>query len=429
MDWIGLALIGLTLLVFIGGSRRGVTLWSWLSGPMNFFNVSFLPGIPVFTLSLYTLLPGFLWHFFSGQLVRAWHRVPRSLLVPMFLMAIVFFFGFWRTNSLLAQAAQNYLHRDFLPILIFLIILTTDWRHRDLERLARGLVLSFIVVAVVAIMENATQIPLFFSYDDHALAEFPHRPTGTFLTIAGMNTVLSMGFLFLIPYVSRWTGFWALLGRLGLLMTMVANVLAFYRGTLIPLGSLFFIWLWREPRRRLGTALTLLVVAIPLVIYQGLLRESDIYTKRISVSANSRIATYIHSVKVISNQVLVGYGFDNAIVAMESMSPSYFRGSESKPTPHNSYLQIFLEAGLVGFGTLAFWFTALFRVMRRRFQDSILEERDYLFSGVLILLQFLLLNLTLTSFSGTSVTALYSFLALVLVRTHLVRDDEQPVLR
>jgi O-antigen ligase len=428
MDWIGLVLIGLTLLVFMGGTKRGIVLWSWLSSPMDFFHVSFLAGFPAFTLSLFTLLPGFFSHFFTGQLLRAWHRVPRSLLMPMILMVTVFFFEFWRTDALLTQAAQDYLHRDVLPLMLFLMILTTDWRERDLDRLARGLVLSFVVVAIVAIAETVTQVPLLFSVDDHALAEFPHRPTGTFTTIAGMNTVLSMGFLFLAPYISRWKGFWGLVGRFGILMTLTANVLAFYRGTLIPMGGLFLIWLWREPRRRVATSVALVALVIPLLVYQGALRESDIYTKRISVSVDSRIATYIQSVKVISDQVLVGYGFKNATDAMGSMSPSYFKGSESKPTPHNSYFQVFLEAGLIGFGTLAFWFTALYRVMRNRFRDCAARERDFMFSGVLILLQFLLLNLSLTSYSGTSATALYAFLALVLVRTHLVRDEEEPAL-
>lgn len=412
MGWIGLLFIAYTLVAFAGNSNRGIKTWSFFTGFFDHYAFVLFPGVPTVTYNFYTIIPFFIIHFFSGKLARNFSRIPKTVLVPIILFSAVSLIELFRTDMLLSQAVQYYLHRDVFPYLIFIMILTLDWTRQELDGTFKAIFLGLVIAAGFAVFENITHIPVFISFDDYALEFFPYRPNGPFQTIAGLNTVLSMGFLLLLPQIRRWNGAWRFFGRLGLLLILVANVMAFYRGTLIPLFGLLFLWMWREPRRRTVSVIALLLVAIVGIASSGAFKETRLYEERLSVPFSSRVATYMQAGKAIANQPLVGYGYGNAVSAMESLSPSYYKGAVNRVTPHNAYLQMLLEAGVIGLGAMALWFIALGGVLRQAYREAGPEHKDERLAGYFILVQYLLLNLTLTSYSGTANIALLSFVGL-----------------
>jgi|GEM_PF-5720632 len=423
MAWIGLALIGLTLLAFLARPMRGMAMWFRIQPMMEHFQFVLLQGLPTVTYNLAVALPMFFFHLFSGGLQRGWHWVPRKLLVPMALFAVVAFAEFWRANNTLTQAYQHYLHRDVLPYLVFLVLLTVDWSRDGLRRAYNGLFLSLVVGALVAIVENQTQQPLFNALTDEALRFFPYRPNGPYMTIADLNMAMTLGFLLLIPHVSTMTGFARLMGAVGLLLIFTAIGMAGFRGTLIPLGGLLFVWLWKYSGRRALLVTVLLMLTVLGAGMWQLIQQSELYQVRVQAPVESRVATYIQSFKAFSDQPLIGYGYGNSIDALADRPPTYVDGIMHKPTPHNAYFQLLLEGGLLGLGTLTLFMASLFLVLLRSLRDSAVEAlrpRRHLLLFVLV--QFLAINLSLTSYGGTTNMVLFSCLGLGMAHTRM--EDE-----
>lgn len=423
MIWIGLALIGLTFLAFMARPMRGLAMWFRFQPMMEHFNLVVLPGLPTATYNLFTAIPLFFWHIFSGGLQRGWKWVPRHLILPLLLLSVVAFAEFWRSNNTLTQAYQHYLHRDVLPFLIFIVLLTTDWTKEGLRSAYNGLFLSLVAGAIVAIIENQTHMPLFNSLTDEALSFFPYRPTGPFMTIADLSMAMCLGLMILIPHVGTMNGSGKFFGRVGLVLIFVALGMAGFRGTLIPLGVLLFVWFWKYSGRRVLLGSIVLGIALAGLIMWQVIQQSELYQVRVQAPVENRMATYIQSFKAFGDQPLIGYGFGNSVDALADRPPTYVDGVMHKPTPHNAYFQILLEGGILGLGTVGLFFMSLFLVLRKSMaQCSNKDNLPRRQMTIFLLVQYLAINLSLTSYGGTTNMILFSCLGLGMAHARL--EDE-----
>lgn len=430
MLYLALLLILLTVYLFTISNRAGIILWGTLSPLLAHFQYLFA-GLPLLTYNKYTIIPAFLIHFFSGNLARSWHRLARGLLVPLILYQFVMFVMVWRSEPL-SQTFQYYLDSEVIPILLFLIIISIDWKREQIIRFVWIVFGSLLIVSLVAIFEHFTRVPVFFSMKDTVLAVFPHRPTGTYMTVAALNTVLSIAMFLVSPVVLRAR---TLAGRVfawvGMGVIFYANILAFYRGIIAPMIVMLLIVVLREPSRRGKTIFWTVILSIILGAYSVRILESRTYQDRIAqvATVNTRMATYIHALKIIAEKPLVGWGMFETSDVMEAQEPTTYKGSFNRMTPHNSILLFLIEEGIIGLGVIALWLGSVLRVLIRNYRAArhgTMFEKDFLFSGVLTFVHFILINLTLTSWAGTSNMFIFMVVALQMAFARTV-DTESHV--
>jgi O-antigen ligase len=384
---------------------------------MAHFHYTFA-GFPLVTYNKYTVVPAFLIHFFSGRLFQNWRLLARGLIIPLFLYQFVMFIMVWRSAPL-TQTFQWYLENEVMPILLFLIIVTTEWKRRDIIRFVWIIFGTMQLVGLIAVYEHHTHIPVFFSFNPLNIENFPHRPNGTYYTVAILNTVFSIGLFLVVPVVLKAR---SLAGRIygwgGIGLIMYTNLIAFYRGIQLPLLLLLPIFILRSRSRRGKALLGIIIVVIGLASYSIQITQTRTYQERVTEvsTINIRFATYLQSIKVIAEKPFVGWGLYKQREALGSLSPSSFRGSFNKDTPHNTFLMFWIETGAIGLGVLLFWLIVVFRHLWRNYTIATTEfDKDFLFGGVLAFIQFFLLNMTLSSWTGTSNIFLFLIVGLQMV--------------
>jgi len=128
------------------------------------------------------------------------------------------------------------------------------------------------------------------------------------------------------------------------------------------------------------------------------LAQNQTYTGRLKERNNiyGRLATYEQGLEIFRASPLFGVGVDNYSVASQERAPVFVHNIQSIDFPHNSYVAVLAEQGLVGFVpllllTFAVW--RLIRALRRKALSDDLRVLVAVLSGAA--LGYLLMSLTL----------------------------------
>ena len=150
---------------------------------------------------------------------------------------------------------------------------------------------------------------------------------------------------------------------------------------------------------RFGRALLTLGAVLVLVAAANTsLAQNQTYTSRLKERNNiyGRLATYEQGLEIFRGSPLFGVGVDNYTVASRARAPVFVHNVQSIDVPHNSYVAVLAEQGLVGFVpllllTFAVW--RLTRALRRRGASEDVRVLVGVLSGAA--LGYLLMSLTL----------------------------------
>jgi O-antigen ligase len=151
--------------------------------------------------------------------------------------------------------------------------------------------------------------------------------------------------------------------------------------------------------RRFGRALfTLGAVLVLVAAANTSLQQNQTYTARLKERNNiyGRLATYQQGFEIFRDSPLFGVGVDNYTAASLQRTPVFVHNVQSIDFPHNSYVAVLAEQGLVGFVpllllTFAVW--QLIRALRRKALSDDLRVLVGVLSGAA--LGYLLMSLTL----------------------------------
>jgi O-antigen ligase len=153
-----------------------------------------------------------------------------------------------------------------------------------------------------------------------------------------------------------------------------------------------------RPGRFGRAALTLGAVLVLVAAANTSLAQNQTYTARLKERDNiwGRLATYEQGLEIFRGSPLFGVGVDNYTVASQERAPVFVHNVQSIDFPHNSYVAVLAEQGLVGFVpllllTFAVW--RLIRGLRRRTASEDLRVLVGVLSGAA--LGYLLMSLTL----------------------------------
>lgn len=392
------------LIVYFGVISPKTSILLWLFAFLIFEHFGYLiPGLPLLTLNSLTVIPLFAIHFFTKRLHQGWNRIPKHILVPLALVLLFQTVQLFRSEHAITQVIQVFLGREIYPVLMLLMAATLDWRKEEIARAAGVGLFALALGSAVAMYEHFSLIPVFSSTDDPVLELFPHRPTGLFSTVANLCSISSLGLLYYMPnFVKQKGPMERLIVIIMVAATMYAAYLANYRGTLVPMLALAFGYLLLEKKRRLPVVLLVVAMTGVLAAEWSQLTQTKIYENRLAEQGSSRVATYIHSFKVISHRPIFGAGFENVTYVMEEETPTYYEGSVSRNTPHNAVLWFLLEGGFIGLAVFTLFYFGLVASLIAKTKELLVQfGRDFAYIPIMIFALYAFINVTQTSYNAT----------------------------
>jgi putative inorganic carbon (HCO3(-)) transporter len=317
-------------------------------------------SIDRFVLALLVLAAGL-----RAVLLRQRIDLPRGVLVPMAALSGV---------GLLQLLAHEFdaitwsvlAARFFVPCAMFMIALLTFRSEASLRWLERFLliVLAYLSLTAIAFLLgwDALIFPPFIL--DENLGIHADRARGPFLQ--ALANGLSLNLLGLIALDAfrrgRLRGFWAIT----LLVSLPLAILATKTRAVWLTLAFSFIWMViraGDGRQRTATlALACIAsVSVPAVFFCGF--QDQCFGERLQDegSIDFRLAAYQAAWGMFLQKPLAGWGITQTQVALADQI-SDFRGESF--AVHNTYLQILVEQGIVGFVFYAWLLWSLFRLGR-----------------------------------------------------------------
>jgi O-antigen ligase len=168
---------------------------------------------------------------------------------------------------------------------------------------------------------------------------------------------------------------------------------AWLAGLIVVIASIGF-----RPQRFGRALLTFGAVLVLVAAANTSLEQNQTYTARLKERDNiyGRLATYQQGFEIFRDSPLFGVGVDNYTVASQERAPVFVNNVQSIDFPHNSYVAVLAEQGLVGFVPLLLLTFAVWRLIRGLGRRAASEDVRVLV-GVLsgAALGYLLMSLTL----------------------------------
>jgi O-antigen ligase len=148
---------------------------------------------------------------------------------------------------------------------------------------------------------------------------------------------------------------------------------------------------------------TLIVVSLAAVLtFAGTsqLEQNRTVGRRVQNTDNiyARLATYKQGVQMFRSAPVFGVGVTEYNSVAEKRPPEFVSGVPSVPYPHNSYIGLLAEQGLVGFLPLLVLSYAVWRLLRALHAASWRSQEAVLLTGAVAgaVLGYLIMSLTLT---------------------------------
>jgi O-antigen ligase len=296
--------------------------------------------------------------------------VPPALALCLYLMAVAVQEQSFTTNIGLV------IDVTLLPVLLFLQI----WRTGLVERASSSVAwaASFVLVfeVCVGLKEFLTNQYFFTFADEKYVLVYGSegslgvgvRATGTFMHPEEYALICGLLGLYLMLYWRERQR--PLLVAVTSSLALVACGLSGLRGSLLPLVFLMIgVYLKRGPKFA-GRFVTIsAVTSVFMVVLNAIFHplSNSVIQDRLSNSDNiyGRIAAYKSAIAIFFDHPVFGVGYGQYTrVALDSRYDSQFAGVNSVPFPHNTFLAVLAETGVIGLGLYLWLWIAILRVTR-----------------------------------------------------------------
>lgn len=330
--------------------------------------------LPLFTTSRLLLLGALVYLVFGRGFFNS--REVRRLLPPVYFFAILLLWSSALGSSFTPNVG-NAMDVVVLPVLVFALLWRAGLTERQSDTIGRigFAVLAFEVFAGVNEFLSGTY---FFTYPEtkyvlsYSVVENQPvgvRATGTFAHPEEYALVCGLLGLWLFRY-------WRNRGRPVLAFSsatlgLAGCVLSGLRGVLIPL---VLIMLWshvhrgRHFARRFIT--TTMLVAGGAIFIDSTLHPftNPVVQDRLSNGDNiyARVAAYKSAFSMFLDHPIVGIGYGRytEVASQPKYAFEQFHGVFAVPFPHNSFLAVLAESGVIGIILFAWLWVVIFRITR-----------------------------------------------------------------
>lgn len=332
--------------------------------------------------------------------------------------AVVVSFIFSQTRNVGYSEVLAFL--SMIPLYLFLGNQKLEWQKKFLKVVLVGLFFAVIQGFILYFLwpENRMVGP-FFNIIYHANM-WPNA-FGLFLLLTWpllmldfkMNRILKIAFLS---------------------VTFAALLLTFSRGALIAFGGqLFLILIYFAKRIRLQTVVTIIVTAVLSIGTFWLANEirDDRYAvinveERVTFSNNESLTSkterqnfWAGAIQLIKEKPLFGWGPFSFRYAYNPIQVNLLGNSDH---PHNIFLKIGAENGLIALGAFVAFLLAIFIKVAARFTSLQKEKRDYIYIlGVAVAGAFAhnLIDYNFNFFTNL----LLLFIFIIFIRSSIIKED------
>ena len=230
------------------------------------------------------------------------------------------------------------------------------------ESLLLAMLYASAAIAVVGLYEGVTGIDLFAFSEPRFIIEGRHRANSIFSAPEFFGA--AMGLSIYVALLLYWRGKLRLVTMVGLsIVLLLATAASLYRGIWLALVAGLIVLFVARPgharqlRMPLRLVTSVIIIAIVVFSAQALLRNTVIYEQRIANSENvdSRMKVYAAIARGVTDHPWLGYGTGTVeeYLAVTPHNPTDLN------TPHNGYLAIAFENGLVFLLIYLGWFIAV----------------------------------------------------------------------
>lgn len=194
----------------------------------------------------------------------------------------------------------------------------------------------------------------------------------------GQLFALAFGPLLYVTFSER--GAWRVFFGCAALVVFAGLVFNFARAGMLAAFITLAIFLWQ--RRSLGVAMTIISVVIIVVLLAPdewrarMLQGSDELStsfsgERYGDLTSGRLQSWYYLISDVALSPIVGRGLGSTLWTSAVTSGLY----PSSSHPHNMYLQILLDVGILGLAFVLYFFFRLLRVLRKLSKDEFIAPR------------------------------------------------------
>ena len=275
------------------------------------------------------------------------------------------------------QDASLYVQTYLMPFATFMLARRLPWTERDLEILARWLLVAGAMLFATAILQVFFGVMAFVpTYLEVIHSE--ERATGVFNNGTEFGMVMNAFMLIALLCAVRardamLRAFLLLLAAAMLAGVLLSETRATWVGLAASLVFLFFADRRLRPYMVVSGALMVLVaiVALPLFL------ESELFYRRIGSTEPilNRLAGWATAFNMVLHNPLFGVGFERGafganiheyLVGLGSVSAHW---ATTLAVPHNEHLNVAVLTGLVGFVLYVGVLVSMFAMLRRTYRD------------------------------------------------------------
>jgi len=360
---------------------------------------------------------------FAAQCIvrRAWPRTPLDIWLALFGAALLL-------STLLGPDPLNSLasYRRLWLVAAWFAVFGLVRNSAEAARLLRVWIVAAVVVAAYGVAQHYFGLDLsrWIVGEETHLESWADSETTRYRVKALQNMGITYGHNLLLPLLGLCG--WILAPGLaagrrlllagGLFTSALALLFTFTRGAwLAALGALFCGALARGRRVAVAVGGVALLAGMALLFSGGSVWRRVLSIPDLQANAE-RLQIWRANLAMLAERPLTGFGVGNHDQFMEPYYAAHVQ-SAMRDHAHNSFLQIAVDAGLLGLTAWLLLCAVLLRMGWRAQRNAQAEPRYLLFGAWLALLGFLLGGLTQHNFGDAEVVIVWWSLAALLARS------------
>jgi len=373
----------------------------------------FLP-ISIFVTDVVVFSLAILW-LVQGNLLLKWRKIKQSKwMLSLLILFVIYLLGMlWGTyHSQAAWVFQKSAILFLLPILY-----TFDFSDKQIKQSLYAFIASMTISSIIAILINLKWINYLFIYSDIFVKSWSNP---AFMTYTDHNVFLAFSVLLCLKYVFHSP---QSKGQIFPISTVVvlclislftengrAGQVAFILG-----ASLYFVVAFWHKKQWLAISLFSLIAIVYLsytysTTFNSRIEATIMQSQQLGVentnSLNTRYYLTKYTLEKLKEKPLLGFGTGSFIQEYTSVSEhaKSILEEDNHKTPHNNYLFIWFELGLIGLLT----FIAIFYYqIKELYQQPLGKFR------LIMPVMFLIIMLFDTYFQNHNSAVLYAYLSFV----------------
>lgn len=383
-----------------------------LKGVLLILLALFLP-ISIFVTDVLVFSLAILW-LVEGNLSLKWMKIKQSkwMLSLLFLLVIYVIGTLWGIH----HSQATWILQKSAILLLLPILYTFDFSDKQIKNSLYAFVFSMTLSSVIALLINLNWIKHLFKYSDIFVKSWSNP---AFMTYTDHNVFLAFSILVCSIYC-----FHSVIVKrqfFPLLIVMVLLVLSLFTENgragqiafLAGIGIFFTVSFWHKKIVLVFSLLSLVSILVLSYNFSSAFnsrihqtfKQSQQLEKEKTNSLNTRFYLTKYTLEKLKDKPIMGFGTGSFVQEFSSVSEHATQILENKhKTPHNNYLFIWFELGLLGLLT----FIAIFY-----FQIQELYKQPLGKFRVIFPIMFLIIMLFDTYFQNHNSAVAYAYLSFV----------------